>query len=216
MADKIKMLHRINIIADYRERPSGIPDLLLLRGVDTELKELKSGDYLINSQILVERKTNDDFVTSLVSNRLFAQCQGIKRSNKYPLMIIEGNPYETAHRISRQAIKGAILSVSLSWQIPVFFTMNKEETTDILVMTGKQLVQENLPVMRKGLKPKKLSSRKLYFVQGLPAVGPVLALRLLDKFKSIDRIINVLEADLLEIEGLGKEKAKQIIDFIKN
>jgi len=49
------MLQRIKIIADYREKPSGIPDLLEGRGVEIELKELKTGDYLINSQIIVER-----------------------------------------------------------------------------------------------------------------------------------------------------------------
>ena len=210
------MLHRINIIADYREKPSGIPDLLLSKGVDTELKELKSGDYLINSQILVERKTKDDFVASLVSNRLFAQCQGIKRSNKYSLMIIEGNPYETKHKVNAQAIKGAILSVSVAWQIPVFLTMNKKDTADVLVMAGKQILLENTPLMRAGFKPKRLRNKKLFLVQGLPAIGPVLALRLMDRFKSVERIINASQNDLLEIEGIGKEKAKNIIEFIKN
>ncbi|MEA1898429.1 MAG: ERCC4 domain-containing protein, partial [Bacteroidota bacterium] len=144
------MLQRIKIIADYREKPSGIPDLLLNRGVNIEVSELKSGDYSINSKILVERKTKDDFVQSLISNRLFGQCQRMKRSNEYPLLIIEGNPYETQHKVNKQAIKGAILSVSVAWQIPVFFTINKEETAEILIMAGKQMLQENILLARNG------------------------------------------------------------------
>jgi DNA excision repair protein ERCC-4 len=210
------MLQRINIIADYREKSSGIPDLLLKKGADIELRELKSGDYFINRKIMVERKTKEDFVQSLVSNRLFTQCQRMKKNNEYPLLIIEGNPYGTTHRINQRAIKGAILSVSVAWQIPVFLTINKEETADIIVMAGKQMLQENAPVLRTGYKPKKLRGRKLFFIQGLPAVGPVLAIRLLDRFKSIERIINVSQDELIEIEGFGEKKTKQIIDFIRN
>ena len=209
------MLPRTKIIADYREKPSGIPDLLEGRGVEIELKELKAGDYLINSQIIVERKTKEDFVQSLVSNRLFSQCQRIKRSHKFPLLIIEGNPYETTHRINQHAIIGDILSVSLNWQIPVFLTINREETADILIMAGKQLLKESVPVSRSGYKPKKPEKRKLFFLQGLPEIGPVLALRLVERFDSIERIMNVSEVELLKIEGIGKEKAKQIVDFIK-
>ncbi len=209
------MLQRINILADYREKASGIPGLLLTRGVDVVVSELKSGDYFINRKILVERKTKEDFVQSIVSNRLFSQCKRMKRSNESPLLIIEGNPYETRHKMSAQAIKGAILSVSVAWQIPVFFTINKEETADVLVMAGKQMIQENIPLVRKGFKPKKPGSRKLFLIQGLPAVGPVLALRLMDRFKSIERLINASQSDLHKIEGIGKVKAKQIIEFIK-
>jgi Fanconi anemia group M protein len=94
----------IKISADYREGQSGIPDLLIEKGVDISIDELPAGDYLINENILVERKTKDDFVLSLINNRLF----------------IEGNPYKTTYNISYQAVKGALLSISLIWQIPVF------------------------------------------------------------------------------------------------
>ena len=209
------MFPKVKILVDYREKPSGVPDLLVKKAVDVELRELKSGDYLINKQIRIERKTKEDFVQSLISNRLFNQCQRMKRSSERPLLIIEGDPYTTKHNINSKAIKGAILSVSVSWQIPVLITADKSETADMILLASKQMLQEKIPVIRLGYKPKRNRSRKLYFIQGLPAVGPVLAIRLLEKFSSIKQFINVSEKELLDIEGVGKAKAKRIIDFIK-
>ncbi len=210
------MLQKIHITADYREKPSGIPDLLLKEGVNVELRELKCGDYVINNQVLIERKTKEDFVQCLVSNRLFAQCRRIKRNNKRPLLIIEGDPCNTQHRINTQAIKGAVLSISVSWQIPVLFTADKSESVNIMITTGKQLIKEDVTVMRPGVKPKRRRNRMLFFIQGLPEVGPVLALRLLDRFRTVERMINASQKELLRIEGIGQKKAEQIIDFIKN
>ncbi len=210
------MLQKIHITADYREKPSGIPDLLLKEGVNVELRELKCGDYVINNQVLIERKTKEDFVQCLVSNRLFAQCRRIKRNNKRPLLIIEGDPCNTQHRINTQAIKGAVLSISVSWQIPVLFTADKSESVNIMITTGKQLIKEDVPVLRPGFKPKRRRNRMLFFIQGLPEVGPVLALRLLDRFSTVERMINASQEELLRIEGIGQKKAELIINFIKN
>ena len=39
------MKNKLRITSDYREKPSGIPDILINKGVVTELGEIKSGDY---------------------------------------------------------------------------------------------------------------------------------------------------------------------------
>lgn len=209
------MAKEVKILADYREFQSGIPTLLLNKQIEITLKNLEAGDYLINDQILVERKTKEDFVLSLMNNRLFNQCLKLKRSLKYPLLIIEGNPYNTNHKINRQAVKGALLSVSVAWQIPVFFSKNVEETAELLIMAGKQMLQEKMLILRKGYKPKKQKNHQLYFLQGLPAVGPSLAYRLLLHFGSIEKIIKATEKQLLTVNGIGKGKARKIVDFIE-
>jgi len=209
-------MENVRIVADFREKASGIPDLLIDRKIVMEYRALGSGDYFINKKILVERKTKEDFVQSLIANRLFLQCQKIKRYNEYPLLIIEGNPFQTRHRISSKAIKGAILSVSVAWQIPVLITESKEETVDMLIMAGQQTALAKVAVVRSGYKPKRISSRKLWFVQGLPEVGPLLALRLLEKYNSIERVINLSRDELIQIKGIGTRKAGQIYEFVRN
>jgi Fanconi anemia group M protein len=204
----------IKISADYRERQSGIPGLLIEKGVDISIDELPAGDYLINENILVERKTKNDFVLSLINNRLFNQCSKLKRSLKNLLFIIEGNPYKTTHNISYQAVKGALLSISLAWQIPVFFSKDTDDTSEILISAGKQMFQDKIPVLRKSYKPKKPRNQQLYFLQGLPSIGPLLAIRLIEYFRSIDKIMNASYEELMLVEGIGKVKARKIKEFI--
>ncbi|MCD4663626.1 MAG: hypothetical protein K8R68_00040 [Bacteroidales bacterium] len=209
------MPSNIRIKADFREKQSGIPDMLIKKGIDVEIVNLKAGDYEINGRILVERKTKDDFILSILHNRLFSQCSKMKKDISLPLLIIEGNPYKTNYEISRASVKGALLSVSVAWQIPVFFSNSKEDTTEILIMTGKQMLNDKYPVIRKGYKPKKPDNLQRYFIQGLPAVGPLLAIRMLNHFGSIENIMNASLEELIQVEGIGKTKALKMIDFLK-
>jgi len=209
------MANNLRIIADYREFQSGIPTMLLNRKVETKLENLLAGDYLVNDQILIERKTAEDFIQSIISNRLFYQCGKMKRKTIYHLLIIiEGNPYATSHNISHESIKGALLSVSSSWQIPVVFSQDKNETSDLLISIGNQMLHDKIPNIRRGYKPKKMKNQQLYLLQGLPEIGPALAYRLLLHFGSIKKIMRATEKQLLMVDGIGKTKALKIVEFI--
>jgi len=209
------MYKQTKIIADYREIPSEIPNLLKGKGVPVEFKHLKAGDYLINEEVLVERKSRDDFVLSVIQGRLFTQCSRIKKTNYYPVILIEGNPYHTSHHIDRQAVKGALLSVSLAWQIPIIYSGDVNDSVDMLLMAGKQLLEDNCNTIRRNYKPKRLKNKALYFLQGLPTVGSATAKSLLEKFGSLENIILAGEDELEQIEGLGKIKVEKIRRFLK-
>lgn len=204
MADKGQS---ISIIADYREKPSGIPGILNELGVDVSLMQLKHGDYIIDNQIIVERKSKDDFVLSLMQNRLFRQCALLKKSSFQPLLLVEGNPYHTTHAISHGAIKGALLSVSVSWQIPAVYSSDPYDSAHTLLMVSTQSMQEGKSFYRPGKKPKTIQKQQLYFLQGLPMVGPQTAQALFRHFGSIQKILSATCHELKEVDGIGKRKA---------
>lgn len=102
---------KLTILVDHRENPSGIPRLLVKENVNIRLTTLTTGDYRINPGIIIERKSAEDFVQSLVSNRLFDQCARLTKSGLRPFLLIEGDPCKTRHKIGNQAVKGALLSV---------------------------------------------------------------------------------------------------------
>ena len=208
------MDEKLKIVADYREVPSKIPDFLTEKGVSIELKNLKTGDYIVNDEVLFERKTRDDFALSIFQNRLFLQCFRMKKSDYHIVLLIEGNPYNTSHDISRQAIRGALLSVSVSWQIPIIFSSNPHDSANMLIMSGNQLLQNNCQYLRKGHKPKRIKRKSLYFLQGLPSVGPSISNALLEHFGSPENVILASEEELMEIEGLGATKARRIRKFL--
>ena len=206
----------IKVVADYREVPSKIPDFIKEKGAAIELRNLKTGDYIVNDEVLFERKSRDDFVLSIIQGRLFSQCARMKRSDYHNVLLIEGNPYKTRHEITRQSIKGALLSVSVSWQIPVIFSSSPHDSADMLLTAGDQLVRINYNYIRKGYKPKSVKRKSLYFLQGLPAVGPSTAKVLLERFGTPEKVILATEDELMEIEGLGATKARRIREFLLN
>jgi ERCC4-type nuclease len=64
-------------------------------------------------------------------------------------------------------------------------------------------------------KPKRLASRKLFLLQGLPGVGPALAQRLLDHFGTIERVFTADLSALGEVRGVGPEKAARIRELVR-
>lgn len=207
-------INPVIITADFREKPSGIPDLLLQNGVEVNFVQLKVGDYVINDEIVVERKSAEDFVQSLVSGRLFIQCANLSRTCLRPLLLLEGNPYQTAHKIGIQAIKGALLSIVTAWQVSVIYSKNHEDTAAMILMLTKQTLQQNHLLRLNSYKPKRIKNHRLRFLQGLPKTGAVIASRLLDHFGSIDAVVNADIKALQEVDGIGKVVAEKIREFL--
>ncbi|MBN2167382.1 MAG: hypothetical protein JW717_13995 [Marinilabiliaceae bacterium] len=205
---------QINITADYREVPSKLPEMLNGLDIAVSLFRMKAGDYLINDEIIIERKTRDDFALSIIQGRLFNQCAKLKKSNKHVILLIEGNPYNTRHDIDRQAIKGALLSIAVCWQIPIIYSIDTADSAQMLYLMGKQLLKNHSGYFRNSKSPKNIKKKAVYFLQGLPSVGIVLAKLLLEKFGSVENVLLANENQLLEIEGIGKKKAEKIRSFI--
>ncbi len=203
----------IRIDIDYREKPSGILDAFCDRDeVIAEVKQLSIGDYLVNDNITVERKTTKDFVISIIDGRLFSQASRLKKLARKPILIIEGKDlYNTGYEMDPRAIKGAITSLSTVWYIPIIFSKDLRGTVDFLVMSGIQDMEcQAQHVKRVGRKPKRMKRLKLHILQGLPHVGPKTANRLLDYFGSIEKTMTANESELAIVEGIGKKKAAMI------
>ena len=205
----------ITIIADNREKSSGIPQMLISRNIKTKMFQLIAGDYIINDSLVIERKTKTDFIQSIINGRLFAQCEGLKKTGLIPLIIVEGNPFQTAHNIKPEAIKGALLSISLSWQIPVIRSSGKEDTVELMIMSARQHFNPPQFIFKKGRNSKNKQNRKHFFIQNLPGIGPQLACNLLEHFKTIESIILADVIDLIKVEGIGKKKAAALFHFIR-
>jgi Fanconi anemia group M protein len=214
--DGIKMNIRIEV--DYRERASGVADILRnMSEVTVEEKRLSSGDYLINGRIAVERKTTRDFIISIIDGRLFSQASRLKKSTEKPIIVIEGKDlYHTGYAMDPQAIKGAITSLSTAWYIPVILSKNVNGTADFLVMTGVQDREyQSLYMKRWGRKPKRIKRLRLHILQGLPQIGPKTANRMLEHFGSIEKVITAGESELASVEGIGTKRAAMIREIVK-
>lgn len=210
----IPIYTNMKIIADHREKPSGVPDILVRKGVTVDFASLSAGDYLLENRIIFERKTAEDLIQSLISGRLFRQAEGLRKSGFRPCIIVEGNPYKTNHRISIQAVRGAFVSLAVAWQLPVVFSAGKNDTAEILVLASNQENRLKTELYYIGKRTGKKLTPVNSLLLGLPGTGPKTARALLKQFGSIRKIANAGIENLIEVKGIGPAKAARIFEFL--
>jgi len=181
----------MKIIVDYREKASGLIELLKAEGIQVEVKRVSFGDYIINDSITVERKTARDFLVSIIDGRLFNQLSNLKRYCINPILLVEGDLYKTDLGFDDAAIRGALVSTQVIWYVPVLYSRTKQDTKEIIVMIGRQEeASKDVVPLRGGYRPKRLKSKQLFMLQGLPNVGPTMAKRLVEHFGCVKDQVN--------------------------
>ncbi|CCU97573.1 unnamed protein product [Malassezia sympodialis ATCC 42132] len=80
---------RPTVVVDMREFRSSLPSLLHAAGFVVTPCTLQVGDYVISSDMCIERKTLGDLVQSLNSGRLYTQCEAMSTHYVHPILLIE-------------------------------------------------------------------------------------------------------------------------------
>jgi ERCC4-type nuclease len=197
------------IIIDSRESQSLITANLMEQKANIQHELLEIGDYLIND-IIVERKTYSDFLSSITDKRLFTQ---IKQMKKYEsqYLILEGFDFSYKSRLHQNAIRGTLLSIANL--IPIIYTENERDTTKFIIQIAKR--QEKLPQnfsLRQTKSNLTSEQQKQFILEGFPGIGPTTAGSLLEKFGSLKKIFNTTETQLEKI--LDKNKLKKILSLL--
>ena len=206
----------MRIIVDDRERRSGIVRLLEDAECSIHVQRLLYGDYLIDGKLVVERKTANDLVISILDGRLFKQMRELKKIRWRVVLIIEGDPYQTGHGIKPKAVRGALISVSAVWQVPVIYSSSTQDTASLLQFLADQVkLKKGVLPLRGSRRPKRLRNRQLFILQGLPGVGARVALKLLLHFKSVAGVFSAGIEELMKVDGVGNVRARQIREVLE-
>jgi ERCC4-type nuclease len=208
-------LARHELLVDSAERHAALVELA--RQCDdftVHIEHLAVGDYWIDRGIVVERKTYADFALSLADGRLFLQAAKLSRCPHRPVVLLEGPRPLQMPQIHPLALKGAMASLAVMWRLPVLLARDPEDSLTILRFLANQLRSSQSGLKRYDRKPKRLASRKLYVLQGLPGVGPALAHRLLLEFGSVERVMTADEEELMRVRGVGRQKAVRIRNLV--
>jgi DNA excision repair protein ERCC-4 len=205
-------------VVDDRERPSGIPEELeKLSGIVVKIEHLTAGDYCIDGAVLIERKTATDFAQSLIDGRLFGQAKLMTTKPLRAAYILEGSSAEWfGLGLSREAMQGALVTLMLIFDIPVFRSSDPVESARLILYIGSQLARLRDPehVPYRQAKAKRKKSRQLRLLQGLPGVGPDRAKGLLERFKTVRACFSASASQLMEVEGIGAKTAAAIAQVI--
>jgi ERCC4-type nuclease len=140
------------------------------------------------------------------------QCARLRTGAERALIVIEGPELtETIYNVHPRALRGAVFSISTWWQIPIVRTQNLAGTVEYLTMTALQSrVHAGLSLPRHGRRPKRLSTRQLHVLQGLPGVGREIAGRLLQHFGSVRAVFAASASDLVGVDGIGRKRVEAI------
>ena len=204
-------INPVNIIADDREPDSVINQLKVYDNIKLTKQRLAIGDYEINGRLLVERKTLQDLVASIKDGRLFKQACRLANSPLQTLIILEGTTKNLKSNMRREAIQGALITISIYFAIPLLRSMHPQETAQLMLYVAQQnKVISNNTLRRKGKRPKGKRKTQLHILQGLPNIGSERANALLDQFGSIEAVLTATTNELQKIDGIGSGIAKKI------
>jgi DNA excision repair protein ERCC-4 len=208
----------VHIVADDRERASGIADRLReFPDIDLRIERLLVGDFVVSGQIVFERKRADDFAVSLIDGRLFSQAARLIKQPLRSACILEGNTEDWKRLgVRREALQGALISLSLIFDLPVFRSSDPQETARLLVYASRQFsrLHRAEPAYAHVAKAKRLKTRRLRLLQSLPGIGPDRARGLLEHFGGVRACLLATVDQMIEVPGIGQKTAEAICEVL--
>jgi len=204
--DKMPKINSVKIIVDNREKNSLVASELIHLGHEVEFKQLEVGDYLIG-EVIIERKTVSDFISSMLNKRLIIQLQNLQEV-KEKLLVIEGIEEKELYNdngegVNPNAIRGMILSILLKYKIPIVFSKDYIDTAKFINILARKQERETSVIAKR--KSSDYKEQIQYILEGFPGIGPKNAKKLLQEFKTIKNIINAPQEDLEKIIGKKAE-----------
>ena len=217
------------ILIDDREGRGGLAEAVRRRCASgCRVTRLEIGDAWIGETYAVERKAVRDFVASLLEGRLARQLDGLIKSPRKAVLILEGDPRpENTGGLSAWSLRRAMLAVTLDWGIPLLRSRDVDDTAAwLLALAGWGDGPEPLALdfrPRHGettAGPPPHASRPaadrhpqavpLAALRGVPGLGRVRAEGLLAHFGSMQALIQADEQTLAGVKGIGPALAHEI------
>ena len=201
------------VVADEREKAGGVPDELSKLNVRVYFSRLPVADYVLNPEIAVERKSVRDLVSSVYDSRLFYQAARISAAYAKPFLLVEGDSKEVEGLAKNlKSFYGAIANVTLAYGLRVLYTASPKETALAIAELLAHARAKPLVKMPSEMPPKAKSVplQQLYLVSSMPGVGRKLAERLLSKYGTPRRVMNLTAGELALTQGIGWKRAERI------
>jgi Fanconi anemia group M protein len=209
----------VEIVIDQRELDSHIArDLSRREGVTTRLETLAVGDYVLSDRVVVERKSVEDFLDTLVGDdrSMFEQVGAAGRHYARPVVIVEGEDLYGRRNVHPNAVRGALASLAVDFGASVLRTTDTDDTADLLYTVARREQEAaDRSVSVHGEKGgRTLVEQQEYVVGSITEVGPVTARSLLSHLGSVEAVMTADREALLEVSGVGEVTADRIREVV--
>lgn len=191
---------------------------------NVNVEQIPIGDFVLDDEIVFERKTPSDFVKSLKNNRLESQVR--RMTDEYgasqTYLVIQGT-LKDIHTLERsgfdnRAINGFISSMSARWSTPPLFLDNRYEVTDMVVRIGRKHSEETDRVVVKPDDTPEWSDADFFerALMQLHGIGPVTAERIYDEFDSLPEFVSTDTDRMTKIQRVGDKRADNILTQVRD
>jgi ERCC4-type nuclease len=174
----------------------------------------------------VQRKQfPDDFLASLSDGRLQKEIMQIDSSVAIPLLLLEGRGAGWTidgrlicgyQRFTRQQMNGILFSLQIEHGIASIWVDSMAQTGPAIMDFRKWTQKHSHKSLTARPGPGTHMKRpwQEHFLQGLPAVGPKTASKIMDHFGRLPFTPPTVE-QLAQIDGIGKRKAQAIVGMFE-
>jgi len=199
------------VFVDYREEK--IANLLEKMGCKIVRMNLPIGDFVVND-VGIERKSFEDFISSIIDGRIFEQANSLSSAFKKPIIIVEG--FGVVERIHENSFYATLAYIVSKSNVTIFRTKNEEETAKLIYWIARKEFENSGNAGFK-IKEKKVNVKTIQerILAAFPGISTVLSKRILKKFGSLKKFFNASEKELMEVDGIGEKTAKRIRKVIE-
>lgn len=212
-------MSQITIACDARESRSGIPRMLeTMPNVQTECRELDIGDYLIGEKAVVERKSAEDFIASILDRRLFSQVEMMMAASELAVILVEGDVFATRSLIEPVALEGALSWIAVLTGAQLMVSGSAQQSAAMIATMARHHQQGlgYIPSLRSG-KPAASQASVItrYVLEGLPGVGASTAIALAQHFQTVQAVANATLQELQRVKGVGAKTALKVYQAMR-
>ncbi len=209
----------VEIVIDQRELDSTIArQLSAQEDIQTRLETLDIGDYVCSDRVAVERKTVEDFLSTLVGEERSLFDQITELTNNYPraVVLIEGAGLYERRNVHPNAIRGALTSLAVDFDVSVLRSTDEDDTVALLsTIAEREQAERDRTVRVHGDKQAKtLAEQQEYVVASIAEIGPVTARSLLSELGTVEAVLTADRDTLMEVNGVGAVTADRIREVV--
>jgi ERCC4-type nuclease len=205
------VIHRL--IADYREKRSGLVQCLHRLGLEPAFSRLDVGDYVVSNSIAIERKTPLDLVSSILDGRFQDQLSRLKAAYPLPMVLIVGGLAESVATSPNPSMVYSLIAKAVMNRVNFVVFEDYSQAAEFIKWLIAETATEKKtgygPLIRRKPKGTKTYEQVYNVLTSLPGVGPVTAQKLIRSFGSLSKIFTSSESQLAA--SLGPAKAKKLV-----
>lgn len=222
------------IYADSNE-PADIIDAITSAGIQVEIRQLRPASDYVCGNLAIERKSSQDFYSSIYSNRLFKQLYELHSMEQYkPVLCIHGSipvtskwirgptgkPMElkTSAEETKKKTKTAIATISTALKayprLSVLMFKNEEQFIMFIIDYYFRMTKETeKPVLKKRVET--MEDIKFAIFSQFPGVGSKGSKTMIDSKITIAELCNMTAEEIKnKFQGIGDKRSESIFEIL--